>query len=342
LAHAAIAALDLDLRGLTVLTEAATGPFSLTASLAALAGAERVYILARSGPHGSVDQAVSETVSAAAVFRCSERVTVLASRDDPRVGEADLITNLRGVRPLDKLFIARLKPTAVIPLMFESWEFRPDDLDLPACRARGIIVLGTNESDPRVDVLSYVGPVVLKLLLEAGIELLHSKVLVLGSGVFAEIASSSLRSAGAEVHNFRVTDCGQLTESKSRNILGSADALLVAEHVDRMLLIGEKRGLDPITVAEANPGLVVVHLAGNVDRKSVVDAGLTAYPTVFAPPGYMSVTTAYCGPAPLIRLHCAGLKVGEIAARARRAGLSPAAAETQACRNQLCQPVAGR
>jgi hypothetical protein len=285
---------------------------------------------------------VSETVSAATVFRCSERVTVLSSRDDPRVGEADLITNLRGVRPLDKLFIARLKPTSVIPLMFESWEFRPDDLDLSACRARGIIVLGTNESDSRVDVLSYVGPVVLKLLLEAGIELLHSKVLVLGSGVFAEIASSSLRSAGAEVHNFRAADRSQLAEPRSRNILASADALLVAEHVDRAPLFGEKGGLDPIAAAEANPGLLVVHLAGNVDRKLVVDAGLTAYPAVFASPGYMSVTTAYCGPAPLIRLHCAGLKVGEIAARARRAGLNPAAAEAQARRSRLCQAVAGQ
>ena len=40
----AIRTLGLDLTGLTVLTEAGTGPFSLTASIVALAGAPRVLL----------------------------------------------------------------------------------------------------------------------------------------------------------------------------------------------------------------------------------------------------------------------------------------------------------
>ncbi len=42
-------------------------------------------------------------------------------------------------------------------------------------------------------------------------------------------------------------------------------------------------------------------------------------------PGYMTVTTDHVGPRPVVDLHAAGLKVGEMAVRCRRAGLDAAA-----------------
>jgi hypothetical protein len=53
--------------------------------------------------------------------------------------------------------ISWMKPTAVIPLMFEAWEFRPSDLELAAAQQRGILVAGTNERHPDVDVFSFLG-----------------------------------------------------------------------------------------------------------------------------------------------------------------------------------------
>ena len=133
--------IDIDLSSLVVLTEAATGPFAMTASMAALAGAARVLVLARGGRFGSPDDAIAQTLAVAREWECASSISVLASRSEIAIGSPDIVTNLRGVRPLDKEFLSGLKPSAVIPLMFETWEFRPADIDLEVCRERGLLVL---------------------------------------------------------------------------------------------------------------------------------------------------------------------------------------------------------
>ena len=71
-----------------------------------------------------------------------------------------------------------------------------------------------------------------------------------------------------------------------------------------------------------NPGVVLVHVAGNVDRAELEAVGVLVRPSRFARPGHMSVATDYLGPRPLTDLHSAGLKVGELAAKARQQGLA--------------------
>jgi hypothetical protein len=334
-----IRTLGLDLTGLTVLTEAGTGSFSLTASIAALAGAPRVFIAARDSPYGTAQEAIDETLHFANELLVGKVVSILPHRFHEYVAQADIITNLRGVRPIDQSLVEQLKPTAVVPLMFESWEYRPEDLDIRACRARGILVLGTNESHPHVGVLKYVGMVALRLLFESGIELLRNKVIVLGEGVFSDIAVEALHAIGAQVEVITAGQMESPDESKWMEQVASADALLVAEHVLRAPLIGSSAHIKPAWLMEQNPGISVVHISGNVDREDLSRAGIRAYPEVFAPPGYMSVSTAYVGPAPVIYLHAAGLKVGEIAVRARRRGMSPGAAEDEALKDSLCQAL---
>ena len=56
-------------------------------------------------------------------------------------------------------------------------------------------------------------------------------------------------------------------------------------------------------------------------------ATLRCAPEIFAAAGSMSVTTDYVGPKPLIDLHAAGLRVGELLTRARQRGLDARAAE---------------
>jgi hypothetical protein len=335
----AIQTLGLDLSGLTVLTEAGTGPFSLTASIAALAGAPRVFIAARDSPYGLAQEAIEETIYAANELLVGQVVSVLPHRSHEYVAQVDIVTNLRGVRPIDRGLIEQLKPTAVVPLMFESWEYRPEDLDLRACRARGILVLGTNESHPHVGVLKYVGMVALRLLFESGIEILRSKVIVLGEGVFSDVAVEALRAIGSQVEVITRDQLESPDGSKWMEQVALADALLVAEHVSRAPLIGPSAGIKPAWLVKKNPGILVVHIAGNVDRGDLSRAGIRAHPEVFAPPGYMSVSTAYVGPAPVIYLHAAGLKVGAIGAHGRRRGLSPGAAEDEALRDSLCQAL---
>jgi len=64
----------------------------------------------------------------------------------------------------------------------------------------------------------------------------------------------------------------------------------------------------------------VVHVCGALDTEAVAAADLSCLPSDPAPFGSMSYTTGYLGPRPVIDLHAAGLRVGELLARRRRAG----------------------
>ena len=335
----AIKDLNLDLTGLTVLTEAATGLFSLTASIAALAGAERVMIIAKQSRYGSVDEAIEATLALAEKWSCEQSLQSVRSRSDSCLAEADIVTNLAGVRPIDAGIISRLNSNAVIPLMFETWEFRQEDIDLAAARARQLMIMGTNENHPDVDVLSYLGPLAAKLLLQAEIEIHQAHLVVLGSGVFVEKIVRYLRLARAEVTQIEVKSDGGYSRELMREVIKESDALLVVEHQCRTALFGADAPMLEQELYDLNPGLVIAHLAGNVDREIFRAVGFHLVPDYFAPPGYMSVSTAYAGPNPLIRLHAAGLKVGEIMARARRSEPSYPEAQAKAAQHQLCQEL---
>jgi hypothetical protein len=307
--EAAIQTFSLDLQGLRVLTEAATGYYSLTPLIAALAGARQVYALTRDSHYGSANQIGQDTMGLARRWGISDRLEVFSSREDQRVKEADIVTNLGFIRPLDSTLLKRLPPGAVIPLMWEAWEYRPGDLDRGECRRLGIPVLGTNEHHPDLRTLEYIGPLAVKLLFMLDIEVFQSHAVVLGSGEFAENTAATLRSAGATVSTFSPKEWA---EGKVRETLRVADAIVIVEHHDRRMLIGSPGTFRAEDLYSLNPRLSVAHICGGVDRSSLEKAGFRCTPGAFAPPGYMSRGMDYLGPKPLVDLHTAGLKVGEL------------------------------
>src|SRR5581483_4984881 len=159
--------------GLCVLTEAATGNYVVTPLIAALAGA-RVIAVARDSRFGSAREARRQTNALARAAGVADRVRYVATKTRAALAAADIVTNSGHVRPLDRAAISQLKPTAVILLMYEPWEFRSTDLDLCACVARGIPVVGTNESNPSVNIDAYLGMMVIKQLFNAEIEVYQS------------------------------------------------------------------------------------------------------------------------------------------------------------------------
>ena len=337
LIHRAIDTFELDLSGLVILTEAATGYYVLTPMIAALAGAERICAVTRDSRYGSRQVVRERTMALADRWGLADRIEVIFSLEDERVGLADIVTNLGFVRPLDGPFLMRLKPTAVVPLMFETWEYRPEDLDLAQCRRLGIPVVGTNEHDPNLRIFTYVGHLVLKLLFELDIEVYRSRVVVIGGGEFGGAVVNSLHAAGAEVCQV-CTEEGELLQEQHRgNILGSCDAIVVVEHLSRQMIIGPKGQITASELRSINPGVVLVHISGVVDRLAVEAAGIPIRPSQFAPAGHMAITTDHLGPRPLIDLHAAGLKVGELMARARLKGLACEEARKEALKNSICQ-----
>lgn len=320
----AVSTFGLSLERYGVLTEAASHYFSLTPLLAALGGARKVYAMTSDSRWGSVSEIAEVTMGLAREWGVEQRIEIVTSRQDTRLGDVDIVTNLGFVRPIDRALLERMKQSIVVPLMWETWEFRPQDLDLDACRSLGIPVLGTDEHHPDLNTFAYIGLVALKLLFELEIEVFKSNILVLGSGEFRDAVTRSLKMAGATP---RVIDTNVLEGQGVEDAIRSADAMVVVEHHDRRELIGDGGCLSAHAIKQINPALAIAHICGSTSQPSLERAGIRFRPTRIAPAGFMSATAAYVGPKPLIDLHAAGLRVGQAMADAASKGLRGLTAE---------------
>lgn len=300
----AIERCGLNLAGNIVLTEAASGAYVVTPILAALAGAEHVYAITRTTRYGSADDIKDETLTLARRVGVDSRIEIIAHISYEHVSEADIITNSGHVRPLDNEMIGWMKPTAVIPLMYETWELRPSDVDIEACRKRGIAVAGTNERHPAIDVFSFLGPMAIKQLLDAGVAVYASRILLLCDNLFSSYIERGL------------VGCGAYVDARQRLVDAPSDAdydaILVALQPSSspVLTVTEAQ-----TIADSMPEAIVVQFWGDIEREPFYAADITLWPPQAPPQGHMGILPSAIGPDPVVRLQSGGLKVAEVLIR---------------------------
>ncbi|MBP2291436.1 hypothetical protein [Azospirillum rugosum] len=299
LMRAGVERCGLDLRGITVLTEAASGAYASTAILAALAGADRVHAVVKDTAYGSADAVRAEVEGLAAMAGVADRLLIFTGDPVELAADTDLVTNSGHVRPIDARMIERLPGHAVIALMYEVWEYRPADIDLAACAARGIPVVGVNERHPSVDVFSFLGPLAVQELHAAGIPVYGSRIALLCDNPFAPFIERGLTGMGAEV--LTVDHPGALPS-------GCWDAVLVALRPRGAPVFGAD---DAARVRRQSPGTVLVQYWGDVDRNAVHEAGLPLWPPAAPRPGHMAVLLPAIGPDPIVRLQAGGLRAAE-------------------------------
>lgn len=323
----AIDALSLDLRGLTVLTEAATGAFCVTPVIAAAAGARRVYAVARDSAYGTSAEAERAVRAFAQACGAPDVIVIVHATDGPWMADVDVVTNLGFVRPISAELVSRLNATAVVAVMCEAWEARPGDIDVEACRRAGVAVFGTNEHDPSWPVFTYCGILALRLLLDAGCPVFRSRVAVIGDDVFGPTIVAALRALGADVRSAASGD----REGCLASIAG-ADAIVLAEYRATHTILGADGVLTPRDLTRLAPVALVVQLAGGIEASSLQEANIAVWPSPVVPPRRMSRTLAALGARPVIELHAAGLKGAEVIARLRREGLDAGAAVAEGAR----------
>jgi hypothetical protein len=343
LMNAAVESCALDLAELTVLTEAASGAYLVTPVLAALAGA-RVLALACANPYATAEEIRDRTMELAGLAGVSDRIRLIYDKSPGFVGAADIVTNSGQVRPIDAAMISHMKPSAVIPLMYESWEFRASDVDLQACRARGIAVAGTNERHPDVGMFSYLGTMAVKQLHDAGIAVYGSRVVLLCDNPFGPFIVSSLRNAGAEVIDSSRLTADLLTAPCDAVLLalhpkpdaaaegpgqsdaaaegpGQSDAATGGSGQSDTAAEGPGQSNTVLGAAEIElladlaPGTALVQYWGDVDRAALAAASVPVWPPKPPGAGHMGVLPSAVGPEPIVRLQAGSLKVGELLAR---------------------------
>lgn len=338
--------LSLDLSGLNIFTEAASGYYAFTPIIALMAGAKNVLAIAKDSRFGKKEDIKENIEKIAGRVDYPGKLQVVF--DYELIHEADIITNCGFVRPISKELISNMKKEAAISLMWETWEFREDDLDLQSCIENQILVLGTNEHHPALQIFKYVGLLAKKLLFELDIEVFRSKILIAGGGDFAKEIFNTLKADGAVCrivspekylpeNLLKLSIADNLSSEESIKYLRTADALVFADHQSEKYWLGGNSGISADTLKEINPDIKIAHISGMTDAQEIHDSGIAYKPARIADkPKLMSAATDYTGPRPLIELHTGGLKVGEVMAKARRSETDYRSAKTKALENPLC------
>lgn len=307
----------LDLRDLVVFTEAASKNYVVTPIIAAMAGA-RVYAITRDSTYGKAKDIEKFTYEFAEFCSVKDKISVIFEKKEEIVSKANIITNLGFVRPIDSNFLGMVNKNAVISYMYETWEFRTSDLDLNECKSREIPVLGTNEHYPNLDIFGFVGNLCMKMLLNMEVEIYKNKIVIVSNDMFGDAIKKCLENNGAEVYLVR-----NLKAETNRQYLHAADALIIADYLNNDILIGgDDAQISAEDLKNYSHSISVIQFAGDVDIKYLEHYNIPYYPKKRVGTFRMGMTLAELGPKPIIDLHSAGLKVGQVMARARLAGNS--------------------
>ncbi|WP_341524665.1 hypothetical protein WKK05_18715 [Nostoc sp. UHCC 0302] len=291
---------ELQLDNLIILTEAATGAYAVTPIIAAIAGAKKVFAIARSSRYGTLEEVKAQTLELAKLAGVSDQIQFITEKTKDIVAQADIITNSGHVRPINAEMIAWMKPTAIIGLMYEAWEFRPEDVDLTSCHQWGIQVAGVNERHPSVDVFSFLGIMAVKLLLDAGVAVYTSNILLLCDNPFSSFIERGLVNVGANVDT--------VDSIAATPIDKTYDAILVALQPRPDPVLSVK---DAAIIAKYWPGALVAQYWGDIERSAFSANNIPVCPEVEPKPGHMAILPSAVGPEPIIRLQTGGLKAAE-------------------------------
>lgn len=305
-AKSAIHTLELDLSRNIVLTELGSGAYMFSTIIPALAGARKIYAWTKDTKYGPANLLIEQCKAYLDLLAIDTKVFFRTSSNIDDIKDADIITNSGMLRPLNSAFLSHLKPGAVIPLMYEAWEIREADIDLPFCKKNKIPVAGTLESYEGSEVFQYIKPLCAKLCLDAGFEVMGNKIIVWSNDDFGKKAKEAfLENHAREV--VLTSDVGVLSAHVS-----DADFVFLCDYNETRPYFGKLGILDVHKLQELNPDIGIVHLYGEVDAKQLQALGITVYPLFNGRSKTMSFTLAHVGPAPVINLLVGGFKVGQL------------------------------
>jgi hypothetical protein len=331
----------LDLKGLRVLTEASVGYRRVTPVIAALAGADEVFAVSRDSVAASRKEAEEQTGYLAGLARVEARVRLLPTRLQAPLDTIDIVTDLPGVRPVDESVIRNVAESAAVSLMRGVAHWRPADVDVATCRRHGVAVAGQDEE--ALGLLRYPPLAVLSTLLDLGVEVSGSTVIVAGDSPTVPYVVRALTQQGARCFVASFESAGRvnlyggekagdtLADDGVIGRLPEADALVLCPAGPVARSIGPGAPVDAARLATAAPHLAVVGLEAESDLRALAPAVLRCR-SAGGPDGVFDLL-----PQAVIAQHVAGLKVAEVMTRARRRGSSPLAAEQFAAAEALAE-----
>ncbi len=301
--------LQLNLDNITVLTEVASGLFLYTPIIAALAGAKRVYAVVNDSIYGKAEDIIKECLNIARFLNIDISQFEFSKNNVPItfLQNADIVTNSGHLRPLNEEKLKYLKPCAAIPIMYEKWELRTNDIDVAFCKKNNITIAGTWENHPDLQIFDFCKHLMLKIIFEAGYEIKENNIIIFSSDHYGVLLKAGCEELGA--NNILVsTNIEEITSS-----MPMADFIFFCDYNNLNVLLDNTSAslFNLKEIKKLNKSLGIIHLAGAIDMQYVNDEGFHLYPNKNGYVQKMTQTLAYLGPKPLLLLQTAGLKVGQ-------------------------------
>lgn len=303
----AIANLNLDLHSYSVLTEVGSSNYKYSPIIPLLAGAKEVYAWTFDSSHGKSEDIIKECYEIAKYLDLDNRIQFSANKKEiEHIKQAEIITNSGFIRPINEDLLKYSKSNVVIPLMYEAWEIRKQDIDIEYCKEKNIKVAGTWENHPKIKVFSGIGPLAIKLSLEAGYEVYQNEIIIWSDDYFGDEAEKAFKKFGAS----KVVKTNDI--NKLKEVFSSIDFIFVSDYDEKRPYFGEQGVFIIDELININPNFGLVHLYGEIDQKPLKKYNLKIYPDEKGKAMHMTRTLGHLGITPIVNLQTAGLKVGQL------------------------------
>jgi len=294
--------LNLNLKGLTILTEVGSNNYIFTPLIALMAGAKKVNAWTRDSHFGNAEEIINRCKNLCQKYSLDVNRIEFAFNERPieHIKQADIITNLGFVRPLNRDFLKNINAKAVIPYMCESWEIREGDVDIDYCKSNNIQVAGTWENHPDLLIFDFCENLIEKICYEAGFEIKQNNILIVSNDNFGR--------AAFDVFKMRANNLRIVSIEKFHTIdFGELDFIFLSDYKNSIDIFTEEI-LQELSLKDIS----IVHLCGFLELNKIKEYGIKVYPQINGYQERMTRTLDYLGSKPLIDLHAAGLKVGEL------------------------------
>ena len=296
--------LNVNLNGYKILTEVGNNNYIYTPLIAAMTGAERVFVYTKDNKYFKATDAINDCKKLLIDLNLNHKVEFVTDINIPLI-EADIITNSGFLRPLNQDKLSKIKSNAVIPLMYEAWEIRESDIDIEFCKKKKIKVAGTFENHESIKVFDAVSTLAVKLSLEAGFEVFQNRIAIWSNDHFGAKSKEGFLNMKAETVTI-YSDAQKLM-----NDIENIDFIFICDYDEQRNYFGHEAIFNVDKILELNPSLGIIHLYGNIDNDLLKSKGMKVYPDKKGFAMIMTETLAYVGITPIINLQVAGFKVAE-------------------------------
>ena len=300
----AIKTLNVDISGKIVMTEVGSQKYLYTPIIASMCGASKVYALAKDNKYGLARDIIKDAENICSALNIKNILFLENEIPDGILETCDIVTNSGNLRPINSEKILKFKTGAVIPLMFEAWEFRNEDIDLALCKTHNIKVGGTWENHPAIKVFDYCGMLGVKMSLDAGFEVTGNNIIVWSDDDFGKTISAKFKNEGANVTT--TTHLDVFYEQ-----LPQTDFVFLADYHEERTYFGESGLFDHQKILSLNNDIVFVHLYGNISLDFCLKNNIHISPSTNGYAKLMTHTLGYVGLIPILKLQVAGFKVAQ-------------------------------